>query len=57
MVEGHVAAAITLFPAADAHLMASFVALIPFARTCPPDLADENYWHLSSRLKKTVAYP
>jgi hypothetical protein len=29
--------------------------LIPFAKTCPPDLADENYWHLCTCLKKAVA--
>ena len=33
----------------------SFFALIPFAKTCPPDLADENYWHLCSCLKKALA--
>lgn len=33
----------------------SFFALIPFAKTCPPDLADENYWHPCTCLKKAVA--
>jgi hypothetical protein len=32
----------------------SFFALIPFAKTCPPDLADKDYWHLCPCLKKAI---